>query len=109
MADDERLPFVQRDVDPSTLPNTTAFPVQRGVPFPFKPNNYVQALYNGIGRPPVYPWHLMGIGDSFFVLGGKMRSMSAKASQAGARLCRRYECRTVEGGVRVWRTDAGLY
>jgi hypothetical protein len=105
---EDQIPFVQRDIDSSKLINTTTFPVEHGVPMPMKAYTGAQALYNGHGRPPVYPWHLMKIGDSFFVPGATIKGMSAKASQAGARLCRRYECRTMDGGVRVWRTDAGL-
>lgn len=62
------------------------------------------------GKPPVYPWRKMEIGDSFLV---PLDSYSRKAhsrlstalSQAGRRSGRKFCTRRVEGGIRVWRIE----
>lgn len=57
----------------------------------------------GNGRKPKYPFAEMVVGDSFLVSDKKTSQMSS----AVAGFCKRGEgkfiCRTVEGGVRVWR------
>ena len=100
------MSLADQAIDPAkpTKTNRTAYPVDRGVLMPGKTAADLKAQFNGKGRPPVYPWHLMDIGDSFLVPDTTIKSMSAKASQTGARMSRRYECRTVKGGIRVWRT-----
>jgi hypothetical protein len=55
------------------------------------------------GRTAKYPWGQLEIGDSFLV-NASTRSMSVQASAAGKRFERSFSCRTVDGGVRVWRT-----
>lgn len=50
-----------------------------------------------------YPWHGMKVGDSFFVPAGNLKSLRASASIQKAK-GEAYIARTVEGGVRVWRT-----
>lgn len=62
----------------------------------------------GIPLPPRggrqrYPWQEMEVGDSFFVEGASVRSLSAAAAQVGRRSGRKFSLRTVEGGVRCWR------
>ena len=56
-----------------------------------------------------YKWDEMGIGDSFFVPGISIQSLSSAANRAAARFEMRFTCRTVteDGieGVRVWRTE----
>lgn len=62
------------------------------------------------GRPAIYPWREMGVGDSFLVsLNGDttrkvQRRMTSLASAAAQRLGFRFSTRIVDGGVRVWRT-----
>jgi hypothetical protein len=68
------------------------FPISRKVPVPSDMS---------LNRK-FYPWTSLGIGDSFFVRGGKVTAMSAKAAWAGRQYGKQYVCRTVRGGVRVW-------
>lgn len=49
-----------------------------------------------------YPWLDLEFGDSFFVSGAKVTAMSAKAAWASRQYGKRFVCRTVEGGVRIW-------
>ena len=50
-----------------------------------------------------YPWATMAIEDSFFVPDVIIVRFSAQAVNAGKRFGRKFSCRTMEGGVRVWR------
>ena len=71
--------------------------VEAAVPLP--------AMWSGgPGRPSLYPWLSMDIGDSFFVSGKKIKSMSAQVAMRRRISPWRYTCRTIDGGVRVWRT-----
>jgi hypothetical protein len=56
-------------------------------------------------RRAKYPWNELNVGQSFFVDGAKLRSMSSTASHAGRRLSRKFVVRNAEHGVRVWRLD----
>lgn len=91
-----------RSVDgPAVQPApVAAIKIEKGVPMP-NPKG---------GRPPVYPWRDMAVGDSFAV---PVPSGRGSAQRSAARLQAkrhggRYTCRTrVEDGVRVvriWRT-----
>jgi len=55
------------------------------------------------GRPPVYPFLQMEIGDSFFAANVSRVRISNAAYVAGRVHSRTFKTRTVEGGVRVWR------
>ena len=51
-----------------------------------------------------YPFKQLRVGQSFFVKGGKITSLSSYASHARAALPNtRFTMRTMDGGVRVWR------
>lgn len=55
----------------------------------------------------VYPFADMEIGDSFLATkenSKKPQVVRSAAYEAGKRLGRKYVTRTVEGGIRVWRT-----
>lgn len=52
-----------------------------------------------------YPWADMGIGDSFFTNSIKLISMVPHAHKTGQRLGKKFVCRKVENGVRVWRVE----
>ncbi len=56
------------------------------------------------GRPPLYPWRTMEIGDSFFVPNKTPRTMhkSTRGYRPMKFRCRSVVCRGVEG-TRVWR------
>lgn len=56
-------------------------------------------------RRAKYPWNELEVGQSFFVGGARLRSMSSTASHAGRRTGRKFIVRNAEGGVRVWRVD----
>jgi hypothetical protein len=55
------------------------------------------------GRPTVYPWPGMPVGGSFFVEGGTINKVTSVASAYALRHGTKYTCRTVKGGVRVFR------
>lgn len=55
------------------------------------------------GRPLIYPWLEMGVGDSFLVSGVKPQSIRIQASMAGMRYHRKFTCREMDKGIRVWR------
>ena len=55
----------------------------------------------------VYPFTEMEVGDSFLAteqICKKPHKVRMAAHEAGKRLGRKYVTRTVEGGIRVWRT-----
>jgi len=52
------------------------------------------------GRACKYPWKTMEIGDSFFVSDTKPNSGMASKIYG-----RKFVSRTVDGGIRVWRTE----
>jgi hypothetical protein len=60
-------------------------------------------LVQTAGRPPVYPFLQMEIGDSFFVANVSRVRIGNAATSAGKTLGRTFKTRTVEGGARVWR------
>lgn len=71
--------------------------IERGIPMPPKG-------IGGPGRPRMYPWDDMKVGDSFFV--PSIRSSANIASSKGIAMKRTgfaFSTRSVEGGVRVWR------
>jgi hypothetical protein len=45
------------------------------------------------------------VGESFFVPNVSIVKFSSQAVNAAKRFGTKYSCRTVEGGVRVWRTE----
>jgi hypothetical protein len=57
----------------------------------------------GPGRPSKYPWKSMAVGDSFFVPGKLVENMSPLANYQERKNGVKFTCRTVDGGVRVWR------
>lgn len=67
--------------------------IEKGVPMP----NFL----GGTGYR--YPWSKMEVGDSFFVTDRTSTSVSGSATAAAKRGHGKFRCRTVEGGVRVWR------
>lgn len=51
-----------------------------------------------------YPWADMGVGDSFFVSNGRVANFRSTCWHACVRhKPKKFICRAVEGGVRVWR------
>lgn len=86
------------------------FRVERGIPIPTE--RLKRGKHVGGGAAPKYPWQLMGVGDSFLVPAVPgfssevaMHHASRAASQRGAAHGERYTCRSVVGGVRVWRVE----
>lgn len=56
------------------------------------------------GKPALYPWADMEVGDSFFVAGEKKTTMIYNCDNRSRRhRPQKFICREVEGGVRVWR------
>ena len=50
-----------------------------------------------------YPFEKMEVGDSFFVPGLGIRSVSTRVEDESRKSGRKFKSRSVEGGVRVWR------
>ena len=67
--------------------------IEKGVPIPDR----------GQGRPSIYPWNDMEVGDSFFAKGKSAKKFSGVAAKAGIIRGWKFSIRTVEGGCRVWR------
>ena len=55
------------------------------------------------GRETVYPWRKVKVGQSFHVPGAKIEAMASLASAYGKRHDMKFTCRTMDGGVRVFR------
>ncbi len=72
------------------------FHIEKGIPVP---------KMTGAGRKTKYPFDVMEVGDSFFVKDAKVKTLSRTCGSHGKRLSRKFISRTVEGGVRVWRTE----
>lgn len=72
------------------------FTIEKGIPVPKQV---------GAGRRNKYPFDAMEVGDSFFIKDGKVKTFSRTCGHHGKRLGRRFASRTVDGGVRVWRTE----
>ena len=64
------------------------FKIEDGIPIP-KPRQQ-------------YPWLKMRVGQSFFVPGGKTKSLGS-IDYARKKTGFKFTARTVEGGVRIWR------
>ena len=70
--------------------------IEKGIPTP-----ELRAL---AVRRTKYPFAKMKIGDSFFVPNGKVNTISVSvATFHKNNKPKRFTCRTVEGGIRVWR------
>lgn len=72
------------------------FTIEKGIPVPKQ---------IGAGRKTKYPFDLMEVGDSFLVTDLKVKTISRSCGTYGKRLERKFTSRTVDGGVRVWRTE----
>ena len=70
------------------------FLIEHGIPIPpvFKPKRQLS-----------YSWRGMGLLDSFLVPNGNIRTVTGAAHNYSVRHGTAYTCRTVKGGVRVWR------
>ena len=65
----------------------------------------IPATIQNLGRRERYPWSKMEVGDSFFVTDGNRQRIAGAASHAARRLGRKYVVRSVDGGVRAWRSE----
>lgn len=72
------------------------FTIEKGIPVPKQV---------GAGRRNKYPFDAMEVGDSFFIKDTKVKTISRTCGHHGKRLGRKFASRTVDGGVRVWRTE----
>lgn len=80
-------------VQPRT--ETHMLKIDKGVPMP-KPAK--------TERPAKYPFSVMEVGDSFLVEGKTATAFAAQLQRAGRDYGRKFALRTVDGGIRVWRT-----
>lgn len=55
------------------------------------------------GRPCIYPWEKMKVGDSFFIK-MEQKSISGAATGYGSRHHMRFVTRKEKSGTRIWRT-----
>ena len=56
------------------------------------------------GRRAVYPWDTLEVNESFFVADRTTKNFGSMVYSASKRTGRKFISRTVDGGVRVWRT-----
>jgi hypothetical protein len=73
--------------------------------FKIEDEHAIPAARQHNGRREKYPWSQLDVGQSFFVEGVALRSMSSTASHAGRRNGKKFIARDAEGGVRVWRYE----
>jgi hypothetical protein len=73
--------------------------------FEIEDEHAIPAARQHSGRREKYPWSQLDVGQSFFVEGVALRSMSSTASHAGRRNGKKFIARDAEGGVRVWRYE----
>jgi hypothetical protein len=52
-----------------------------------------------------YPFAYMEVGDSFFVKNGNSKRISVSCRGYAIRKGGKFSCRTLPGGVRVWRIE----
>lgn len=71
-----------------------AVEIDKGIPIP--PRTF--------GRPAVYPFATMEVGDSFLYRGGMTTGCTA-ASVNGKRLGRKFVTRKTPDGIRIWRVE----
>jgi len=57
------------------------------------------------GKAFKYPFHQLEVGESFFVENLQSRNLGGSVTYASKVLGRKFTTRTMEGGVRVWRTE----
>ena len=75
------------------------YPIDRNEPIPET---------RAAGRPDQYPWACLAVGDSFLVPSSEVKAKSVRSavSRANSRYPdKRFISRSVDGGVRVWRTE----
>ena len=58
---------------------------------------------NPVGRPRLYPFPAMKVGDSFLVGRDKAYSAARAAYNYGVKTRRRFSAARVDGGARIWR------
>ncbi len=68
-------------------------------------NQVIPATIQNLGRRERYPWSKMEVGDSFFIPDGNRSRIAGAASHAARRLGRKFVVRSVDGGVRAWRSE----
>lgn len=73
--------------------------IEKGIP--------LTAIRRKEKQAPKYPFGLMEIGDSFLAKGKNIKSFSPYISVWVRRNSsdRKFSCRSVDGGVRVWRVQ----
>lgn len=71
--------------------------IEKGIPLPM-------GKCGGRGRPAIYPFPDMQVGDSVFIPGQKVGGGAyGSARSISRRLGFKFAARTVEGGIRIWR------
>lgn len=71
----------------------------------FKIETTVPLAANGAGAPRKYPIYDMAVEQSFFVPGEDTQGNAAQSARMyGRRVGKKFSARTMDGGVRIWRT-----
>jgi hypothetical protein len=76
--------------------NIPTITIEKNIPVPFYASED--------GKLSRYPFYALAVGESFLVPrenGPTIRSMTSIANKSG----KRFTCRKVEGGLRVWRVS----
>lgn len=55
------------------------------------------------GRHSKYPWDALEINDSFFIADRTTKKFASTVYGVSKRTGKKFTCRAVDGGVRVWR------
>lgn len=73
--------------------------IEKNIPIP-SPRNPLS-----MGRPRIYPFHVMEVGDSFAVIMKKKNAVAATANRYGKNNNMKFATRKMDDGtIRVWRT-----
>ncbi len=73
------------------------YPIEKGIPIP--PMAYAGNKKKG------YPWRELEVGDSFLIQGSNVQNVCRMIHLQQKTHRPKYCARTVEGGIRVWRTE----
>jgi hypothetical protein len=91
---------IQKDVV-APIKNTTYIKVEKDYPIPG-----VLRRTGKKGRPNIYPFFKMEVGDSFFAEGQSYDNGARGAARAYGRLNNmKFSCRKEKGGIRIWRVE----
>jgi len=78
--------------------------VESDIPIPETPHG--ETSRGKIGRPPKYPFHQMGVGESVFIDGQGMKGSAYRCARHYAQSHDKKFCaKELDGGIRIWRVE----